>query len=162
MWVGYSYCRRNKVQIWLITNVTDPKCTCWLCRCRCSPCCQMRGRTGTLNGNSMALLRTYTWFKTFDRNGPPMSGVLRLEKKRKFSSCTAVSKKRFTRQGFCLSNTNFPPDSQNGREAQHAKAMDRSLVNGFFLQWPRCLGNDCKRIPTTIGYSNIVVKLELQ
>jgi len=33
-------------------------------------------------------------------------------------------------QGVCLS-THIPPDSQNGREAQHARAMDRNLVNLF-------------------------------
>ena len=34
-------------------------------------------------------------------------------------------------QGFCLSTTHIPPASQNGREAQHARAMDRNLVNLF-------------------------------
>ena len=34
-------------------------------------------------------------------------------------------------QGFCLSTTHILPASQNGREAQHARAMDRSLVNLF-------------------------------
>ena len=37
------------------------------------------------------------------------------------------SKKRFTR--FCLSTTHIPPASQNGMEAQHARAMYRNLVN---------------------------------
>ena len=34
-------------------------------------------------------------------------------------------------QGFCLSTTFIPPASTNVREAQHARAMDRNLVNLF-------------------------------
>ena len=34
-------------------------------------------------------------------------------------------------QGFFLSTTHILPASQNGREAQHARAMDRNLVNLF-------------------------------
>ena len=35
-------------------------------------------------------------------------------------------------QGFRLSNNDIPSANQNGREAQHASAMDRNLVTLFF------------------------------
>ena len=50
--------------------------------------------------------------------------------------CTVISIKDL--QGFCLFNTNIPPASQNGREPQHAKALDRNRVTLFFF------GNDCR------------------
>ena len=49
--------------------------------------------------------------------------------KRSIKQHTVIKKKDL--QGFCLSTTHIPPASQNGRELQHARAIDRNLVNLF-------------------------------
>ena len=47
-----------------------------------------------------------------------------------FPRSTVNSEKEL--QGFCLSNNDIPSANLNGREAQHASAMDRNLVTLFF------------------------------